>query len=67
MTATGKDSSKTVLISKTLQGAMSDSTSQSCFWAVQSGQSGQSGFVDVKNDNQSDTHFQLNQNLPLFP
>lgn len=65
MTATGKDSSKTVLISKTLQGAMSDSTSQSCFWAVQSGQSGQSGFVDVKNDNQSDTHFQLNQNLPL--
>ena len=34
---TGKGSSKAVLTSKTLQVTMSDSTSQSCFWAVKSG------------------------------
>ena len=37
MSVIGKSSSKTVLTSKTLQGTMIDSASQSCFWAVESG------------------------------
>ena len=37
LSVTGKGSNKTALTKKTLQGAMSDSTSQSCLWAVKSG------------------------------